>query len=144
MSGYKDLEIYVQSHDLAVRVHDMTKRLPAFEDYEEASQVRRSSKRISAGIVEGYALRKYRDEFLHFLYRSLASSDETAEHLQFLWETKSLKDKKTFTDLIEGYVVLSKRIGAFIMGVERHHTTPAYLPASKIKNPKSKIVQEVP
>ena len=143
--GYRNLEIYQQAHQLAVRVHKMSLTLPAFEKYEEASQVRRSSKSVSAQIVEGYALRKYRDEFLHYLHRALASSDETREHLELLWDTGSLKDKKEYTELAEGYDVLSKRIGRFIVGVEGQHETPDYIQEarasrkSKIQNPKSRI-----
>jgi hypothetical protein len=52
--SYKDLEIYVISKDLAVQVHKMTlEDLPKFEMYEEGSQIRRSSKTIVSGIVEG-------------------------------------------------------------------------------------------
>ena len=70
--GYKSLRIYQLAHDLALRVHALSLRLPHYELIEEGSQVRRSSKRVSAGIVEGYDQRKYRDEFIHYLYRSLA------------------------------------------------------------------------
>jgi four helix bundle protein len=138
MSGYRELEIYRKAHDLGVRVHRMTRESPAFENYEEGAQVRRSSKRVSAGIVEGYALRKYRDEFLHYLWRSLASSDETVEHLQYLVETGSVKDRTKGAEFLSEYQTLSKQIARFIMGVERQHTTPSYL-KSKIKNPKSRI-----
>ena len=143
--GYRNLEIYQQAHQLAVGVHKMSLTLPALEKYEEASQIRRSSKSVSAQIVEGYALRKYRDEFLHYLHRALASSDETREHLELLWDTKSLQDKKEYGELAEAYDVLSRRIGRFIVGVEGQHETPDYIQQarvsrkSKIQNQKSKI-----
>ena len=143
--GYRNLEIYAQAHNLAVRIHKMSLTLAAIERFEEASQIRRSSKSVSAQIVEGYALRKYRDEFLHYLHRALASSDETREHLELLWDTGSLKDKKSYSELAEAYDVLSRRIGSFIVGVEGNHGTPDYIQKarssrkSKIQNLKSKI-----
>lgn len=79
--GYKKLEIYQMAHSLAVRIHRLTLSLPAFERYEEGSQIRRSAKSVAANIVEGYALRKYKNEFIHFLFRSYASAGETIEHL---------------------------------------------------------------
>lgn len=46
-SGFRSLRIYQLSHELAVRIHKMTLLLPKFEVFEEASQIRRSSKRIT-------------------------------------------------------------------------------------------------
>jgi len=123
--GYKSLRIYQQAHALGLRVHALTLRLPAFEMYEEGSQARRSSKRVSAGIVEGYRQRRYRDEFIRYLYRSLGSSDETKEHLEYLLESGSAVKSPETPELISSYASLSSQIARFISGVERSHTTPA-------------------
>ncbi|MEX1138429.1 MAG: four helix bundle protein [Bacteroidota bacterium] len=40
----------------------MSLTLPSFERYEEGSQIRRPSKSISSNIVEGFALRKYKND----------------------------------------------------------------------------------
>ena len=37
--GYKKLKIYCLAHDLAVRIHKMTLKLPRFEMFEEGSQI---------------------------------------------------------------------------------------------------------
>ena len=124
-NGYKDLRIYQQAHTLAVKVHALTLQLPRFELYEEGSQARRSSKRVSASIVEGYRQRKYRDEFIRYLYRSLGSSDETLEHLEVLHETGSAAGHPEVVELISSYTQLSRQVARFISGVERFHTTPA-------------------
>ncbi|MBI4563712.1 MAG: four helix bundle protein [Planctomycetes bacterium] len=50
--GYRRLEVYRLAHDLAVQVHKMSMTLPRHELFEEGSQVRRSSKSVSAQIVE--------------------------------------------------------------------------------------------
>ena len=123
--GYKGLRIYEQSHALSVKVHALSLQLPRFEMYEEGSQVRRSSKRVPAGIVEGYRQRRYRDDFIRYLYRSLGSSDETLEHLELLSETGSAAGHPEVRELISAYESLSRQIAQFIMGVERSHTTPA-------------------
>jgi four helix bundle protein len=52
--------------------------------HEECSQIRRSAKSVSSNIVEGYVLRKYKNEFLHYPYRSYGSAEETLEPLQYL------------------------------------------------------------
>ena len=68
MQSYKDLEIYRLSHDLAVKLHEMTLQdLPKFEMFEQGSQIRRSSKSIAATIVEGYGRKVYQQEFIRYL-----------------------------------------------------------------------------
>lgn len=63
MRSYKDLEIYILSYTLAIKVHELSLKLPRFELFEEGSQIRRSSKGITGCIVEGYGRRKYKAEF---------------------------------------------------------------------------------
>ena len=121
--GYKKLKVYVLSHDLAVRVHKMAVKLPRFEMIEEGSQIRRSSKSVSSNIVEGYALRKYKQEYIHYLSRALASSLETVEHLDFLFETGSLKDEALYKELREKYGELNSMLYRFIGSVESQHDT---------------------
>ena len=89
--GYEDTDIYKLAKRLAVEVHQLTlHELPRFEMYEQASQVRRSSKSIVANFVEGYGRRRYPAEHVKFLTYALASCDETKAHLEMLYETGSL------------------------------------------------------
>ena len=121
--GHKKLKIYRAAHDLAVRVHKMSLKLPKFEMFEEGSQIRRSSKSVSSNIVEGYALRRYKQEYIHYLTRSLASSLETVEHLDFLFETESLKDKDLYNQVSNEYQELNSMLYRFIGSVELQHDT---------------------
>ena len=82
--SYKDLDIYKNSYDLAMKVHNLTLSLPQFELYEEGSQLRRSSKSIVSNIVEGFGRKRYKRELLKFLTYALASNDETKLHLSFI------------------------------------------------------------
>ncbi|MBI5215527.1 MAG: four helix bundle protein [Ignavibacteriae bacterium] len=127
MQGYKKLQIYQMAHQLAVRVHTMSLSLPSFERYEEGSQVRRSSKSVSSNIVEGHALRKYKNEFLHYLFRAYGSCEETIEHLELLFDTKSLKDEQVFKGLHLEYNNLCGKILRFIQIVEKEFDTPQFL-----------------
>lgn len=128
--GYRRLDVYNLAHDLAVRIHKMTLTLPALERYEEAAQVRRSSKRVSASIVEGYAQRKFKAQFLVYLYRGLGSADETQEHLRFLMETGSLASAKEGRTLLKDAEDVSRKLARFIQGVEREHRAPGARPFS--------------
>ncbi len=63
MKSYRDLEVYKESKRLAIAVHKMTLTLPKFELFEEGGQIRRSSKSVTAMIVEGYGRKRYQRRF---------------------------------------------------------------------------------
>ena len=83
--SHENLDIYKLSHKLALIIHTLSLDLPNYEKYEEGSQIRRSSKGVSSNIVEGYALRTYKKEFIRYLYLAYASCQETREHLKYLY-----------------------------------------------------------
>ena len=121
------LEVYHLAHDLAVSIHAMSLHLPDIERFEEAQQIRRSSKRVAASIVEGHTLRKHKRQYLSYLYRGLASSDETQEHLKLLKDTGSLKDDVLFKSLLTRGEELSRKMFSLIQTIERRYDTPQYL-----------------
>ena len=69
-------------------------------------------------IVEGYERKRYKADFIKYLIYAQAECDETIVHLDFLFETESLKDKNKYDDLRGRYDVLSKRINKFVQWVE--------------------------
>jgi len=118
MNSYRDLEIYHESRKLGVEVHFMSLTLPKFELYESGSQIRRSSKSVTAMIVEGFARRRYKKDYVKYLVYSIAECDETLVHLDYLYDTKSLKDQKVYEELRARFVQLSKKINNFTQWVE--------------------------
>ena len=125
--GYKKLEVYRIAYELSLKIHKMSLSLPKFELYEEGSQIRRSAKSICANIAEGHALRKYKNEYLHYLYRAYGSSEETTFHLDEIFESGSLTDKELFDNLQSSYRKLGAMLFSFIQAVERNYETPLYL-----------------
>ncbi|HET9055234.1 MAG TPA: four helix bundle protein [Chitinophagaceae bacterium] len=120
MKSYKDLEIYTESKRLAVEIHKMTMSLPKFELFEGGEQVRRSAKSVTAMIVEGYGRRRYKADFIKYLVYSHAETDETILHLDFLFETGSLKDEVLYKRLRNEYDTVSKKINKYIQWVEEN------------------------
>jgi four helix bundle protein len=118
MKSYKDLNIYIDSKRLAIEIHKMSLLLPKFELYEEGSQIRRSSKAITVAIVEGYGRRRYKGDFIRYLIYAQSECDEPILHLDFLFETNSLKDQIVYNHLKQDYEALSKRINKFTQWVE--------------------------
>ena len=103
MKSYRDLEVYKEAKRLAIIIHKLTLTLPKFELFEEGSQIRRSSKAVTALIVEGYGRKRYKADFIKFLIHSQAECDETIVHLDFLFETKSFKDSVVYNQLKDEY-----------------------------------------
>lgn len=124
--GYKKLKIYKVSHKLALKVHKLSSDLPKYELYEEGSQIRRSSKSASSNIVEGFSLRIYKKEYIRYLSQSYASSQETIEHLDYLYETGSLKNKKLYEELSKEYYSLCGMLFNFTQSVYKQHETKLY------------------
>lgn len=120
--SYRKLDVWKQTRDLVVDIHKMTlEKLPKHELYEEGAQIRRSIKSVKSSIVEGYGRRTYKQDFIRFLYFALASNDETADHLETLFETGSLTDEKLYQDLRERLDHLGRKLNLFIQSVTREH-----------------------
>jgi len=120
--SYKNLEIWQLARELVIDIHKMTlKKLPKFEMYEEGNQIRKSSKSVRSTIVEGYGRRRYKQEFIRFLIYAIGSNDETADHLDTLFETESLTDKELYQDLSERLDKLGRKLNLFIKSVEKGH-----------------------
>lgn len=121
--SYKKLEIWQEAKKLSITIHEMTLKLPKFEQFEEAQQIRRSSKSVRSNIVEGYGRRRYKADFIRFLVIAQASNDETIDHLEILYETKSLTDQLLFDNLNQGLQKLGRKINNFLQAVEREHNS---------------------
>ena len=120
--SYKKLEIWQMAREIVIDIHKMTlTKLPKYEMYEEGSQIRRSSKSVKSNLVEAYGRRRYKQEFIRFLVYSLASCDETVDHLETLFETDSLSDKDVYGNLRDRLEILGKKVNLFIQSVEKGH-----------------------
>jgi len=119
--SYKNLEVWKLSRELVIEIHSMTLTLPKFEQFEEAQQIRRSSKTVRSCIVEGYGRRRYKADYIKFLIYAISSNDETLDHLDTLYETASLKDVLLYTSLHQKLELLGKKLNNFITSVELNH-----------------------
>jgi four helix bundle protein len=117
--SYKNLEIWKLADELVVEIHEMTlTKLPKFEMFEEGGQIRRSSKSVKSTIVEGYGRKRYKSEFIKFLVYSLGSNDETIDHRETLYKTRSLQDEAQYNYLHSKIEIMGKKINLFIKGVD--------------------------
>lgn len=117
--SYKKLNIWQLSRTLVIDIHKMSLNLPAFEKYEEGSQIRRSSKSVKSNIVEGYGRRQYKGDHIRFIVYSLASNDKTIDHLETLFETDSLTDEDLYNDLHLRLQKLGIKINNFLQSLDK-------------------------
>ena len=123
--SYKNLEIWKLAEDVVIVIHEMTlTMLPKFEMFEEGAQIRKSSKTTKSCIVEGYGRRRYKADFIKFLIYALSSNDESTDHLETLYKTKSLKNHEVYSNIHLRLEVLGRKINLFIKGVDNTEWHP--------------------
>ncbi len=78
--GYTELECYKKGRELRKSISYLMKKFPIGERYELTSQIKRSSRSVTANIAEGYGRYTYTDT-RHFFIIARGSLTETMEHL---------------------------------------------------------------
>ena len=110
--GFTELECYKHSRELRKSISILVNKFLKEEKYELASQIKRSSRSVTANIAEGYGRYTYSDT-RHFFYISRGSVTETMEHLTTAYDEnyitedilKSKLDKcETVFKLINGFI----------------------------------------
>jgi len=74
---FQDLFACQKSLDLAMKIFEISKTFPKEEKYSLTSQIRRSSRSVSANISEAYRKRVYPKHFASKLTDSDAENSET-------------------------------------------------------------------
>jgi four helix bundle protein len=116
--SYKSLEIWKCAREQSIAIHNMTLKLPKFEQFEEGQQIRRSAKSTRSTIVEGYGRRMYVRDYIKFIIYALSSNDETIDHLETLYETKSLTDEALYNNLLNNAQRLGKMLNNFLQALQ--------------------------
>ena len=62
--GYRDLKVYKLSYQLALGIHELTKRYPKDEKYSLSGQMRMSSRSVPANLAEALKKRRYEKAFI--------------------------------------------------------------------------------
>ena len=120
------MEIWQEARKMAILIHKMSlAELPKHEMFEEGSQIRRSSKSVKSNIVEGYGRRRYKMDYVKFITSAIASNDETIDHLENLYETKSLNNKEMYETLHSDLERLGKKLNLFLQAIEKRLCAPS-------------------
>jgi len=75
MKGFRNLKVWIKSHQLTLNIYKSTQQFPKEELFGLVSQLRRASTSIPTNIAEGSG-RKSEKEFIQFLSIALGSANE--------------------------------------------------------------------
>ena len=64
INSYKELRIYRNAMDAAMKIFELTKVFPPEEKYSTVDQMRRSSRSVCANLAEAWRKRRYTERLL--------------------------------------------------------------------------------
>jgi four helix bundle protein len=77
---FEDLEVYKAAREFRKKMYALTRRLPDFEKYDLASQIRRAAVSLANNMAEGHGRFHYPDQIRFFLH-SRGSLEELVDDL---------------------------------------------------------------
>jgi len=81
--SFKELRVWQNAMDAAMRVFELSKRFPTEEKYSLTDQFRRSSRSVAANIAEAWRKRRYPAAFVAKLNDSESEAAETQTWIEF-------------------------------------------------------------
>jgi four helix bundle protein len=117
IKNFYDLDAWKKSHEFALNIYAITKKLPKEELYGITSQLRRAASSISANIAEGFSRYHFNDK-IRFYYNSRGSLSETQNFL-FLAKDLLFITEKEFKNLFSLSEEINKLINGLIRSIER-------------------------
>ena len=109
---FEDLEVYKAAREFRKAMYAMTRRLPDFEKYDLASQIRRASVSLTNNMAEGHGRYHYPDQIRFFLH-SRGSLEELVDDLNVCLDenyvssdevAKRKEEARSVLALINGYL----------------------------------------
>lgn len=126
--GYTELECYKKGRELRKSISYLMKKFPIGERYELTSQIKRSSRSITANIAEGYGRYTYTDT-RHFFIIARGSLTETMEHLTTAYDENYIVRDELKEELLKCETVF-KLINGFIAYLDKSKKEQKYKPLS--------------
>ena len=110
INSYKDLRVFQNGMDAAMKIFEITKEFPSEEKYSMVDQMRRSSRSVCANLAEAWRKRRYRAAFIAKLSDAESEACETQVWIEFARRCKYLdegicKELDAVYDKIIGQIV---------------------------------------
>jgi four helix bundle protein len=109
-----DLAVFTKAYAVALDAHRLAMTFPKHEQYELASQLRRSSKSICANLAEGRGRQQgSKAEFKRFVLIALGSADESRLWCHFAKDLGYLSEEQ-FSDLDARFGEVARMLNGLI------------------------------
>jgi four helix bundle protein len=118
IKDYKDLRVYQMAMNGAMKIFELSKKLPLEEKYSLVDQIRRSSRSVCANIAEAWRKRRYKAAFISRLNDAECEAEETRVWLEFCLRCKYCS-KNMVTDLDKTYDAIIAQIVKMIIQPEK-------------------------
>jgi len=102
LRSHKELDVYQLAFKTSMEIYHLTKTFPKDEIFSLTSQIRRSSRSVSANISEAFRKRRYEKAFVAKLSDSEAESAETQVWLDYSLECEYIS-KDLYQKLFNEY-----------------------------------------
>ncbi|MFH1618766.1 MAG: four helix bundle protein [bacterium] len=77
INSFRDLNVFQNSFNAALAIHEISKRFPSEEKYSLTDQIRRASRSVPANIAEAWRKRRYAGAFISKLSDAEGEAAET-------------------------------------------------------------------
>jgi four helix bundle protein len=93
INTYKELRVFQNAMDAAMKIFEVTKEFPAEEKYSMVDQMRRSSRSVCANIGEAWRKRRYKAAFIAKMSDAESEACETQVWIEFARRCAYLNDE---------------------------------------------------
>ena len=115
---FEDLAVWQGARELVKEIYAVSKQRAFYRDFGLRDQICRAATSTMSNVAEGFE-RGTRKEFIQFLNIAKGSNGEVRSQLYVALDQEYLTEK-TFNELRESAVVLSRRISRFIRYLETY------------------------
>jgi four helix bundle protein len=117
IASAKDLTVYKQAYELAMRIFELSRHFPAEEKFALTGQIRRSSRSVCLNLREAWAKRRYEAHFISKLTDCEGENSETDSSLDFAMDCGYISESehRELTDLT---TEIGRMLGTMMRKVE--------------------------
>jgi four helix bundle protein len=120
----RELRVWQQAMDLAMRVFEISRSFPAEERFSLTNQMRRSSRSVAANIAEAWRKRRYEAAFVSKLNDSEGEAAETQTHVELarrcgdLCDADAVSLDQAYENLLAQLVHMATHPQQWVIGAE--------------------------
>ena len=118
INSYKELRVYQNAMDAAMKIFEVTKAFPPEEKYSLVDQMRRSSRSVCSNLAEAWRKRRYKAAFVAKLSDAESEACETQVWIDFAQRCGYL-DEFSANELDASYEKIIGQLVTMIGGADK-------------------------